>query len=464
MSKSKKKNTYSEELVKEDEISEIKDEDKKDETEDLKKEKKNSKNSMNTKKNVFTNVVLFTVMLASLLYFVIILINKDSSVNDLINSLIITVFSILFTIVGTTYKRRRKNLLLTSGFVLLFYFLLNINNVFTFVKSPISTVPDFSNKTLTEVMQWASKNNILINQDYEYSDMIKEYRIISQSIDGGKSLKGITEIDISISEGPNPYKEIIVPSMIGWDSERVINYVNENHLENVIVEFVKSSKAVDTVIEQNISGNLKRNDELKLTFSYGEELGYESYALMDFTNMSKFEIEFFMKQHQIYYEFETVFSSKIKKGYGVKQNVEPGTKVLINKDVVKVSISKGPKINVPDLSKMSVSEITEWAIKNKLKLEFKDSYDDTVDEGKIISTDKNKGDILEQGTVIAVTLSRGKLKMPKFNSIGEFREWADKYGIKYEEKHEFSDDVAVGEIIGFSYKTGDTIKNGDSIV
>ena len=451
MSKSKKKNTYSEELVKEDEI------------EDLKKEKKNSKNSMNTKKNVFTNVVLFTVMLASLLYFVIVLINKDSSVNDLINSLIITVFSILFTIVGTTYKRRSKNLLLTSGFVLLFYFLLNINNVFTFVKSPISTVPDFSNKTLTEVMQWASKNNILINQDYEYSDMIKEYRIISQSIDGGKSLKGITEIDISISEGPNPYKEIIVPSMIGWDSERVINYVNENHLENVIVEFVKSSKAVDTVIEQNISGNLKRNDELKLTFSYGEELGYESYALMDFTNMSKFEIEFFMKQHQIYYEFETVFSSKIKKGYGVKQNVEPGTKVLINKDVVKVSISKGPKINVPDLSKMSVSEITEWAIKNKLKLEFKDSYDDTVDEGKIISTDKNKGDILEQGTVIAVTLSRGKLKMPKFNSIGEFREWADKYGIKYEEKHEFSDDVAVGEIIGFSYKTGDTIKNGDSI-
>ena len=152
-------------------------------------------------------------------------------------------------------------------------------------------------------MQWASKNNILVNQDYEYSDMIPEYRIISQSIDGGKSLKGITEIDISISDGPNPYKEIIIPSMIGWEAERVINYVNENHLENVIVEFVKSSKAVDTVIEQNTSGNLKRNDELKLTFSYGEELGYETFSLIDFTNKSKFEIEFFMKQHQLKYEF-----------------------------------------------------------------------------------------------------------------------------------------------------------------
>ena len=53
--------------------------------------------------------------------------------------------------------------------------------------------------------------------------------------------------------------------------------------------------------------------------------------------------------------------------------------------------------------------------------------------------------------------------MPKFASMNDFREWADKYGITYEEKHEFSDKVAIGEIIGFSYDEGDTIKNGDSI-
>ena len=85
--------------------------------------------------------------------------------------------------------------------------------------------------------------------------MIPEYKVISQSIDSGKSLSGITEIDISISDGPNPYKEIVIPSMIGWDAERVINYINDNYLENVVVEFVKSSKPVDTVIEQSSSGN-----------------------------------------------------------------------------------------------------------------------------------------------------------------------------------------------------------------
>ena len=477
MSKKKKKNTSSknknyESNTFEDEImvinevkkdeEEVKEEVKIEKKEDNNKERNNSKKIV-VKKSPGTNLLLCLLVIVSLIQFIIILISKDSSISDLINNLIITIFTVLFSIVGITYKRNNKKLLLVSGLILLSYFILNINNTFSFVKSPISVVPDFSNRSLTEVMKWASKNNILVNQDYEYSDMIQEYRVISQSVDSGKSVSGIKEIDISISDGPNPYKEIIVPSMIGWDDERVINFVKDNYLENVNVEFVKSSKPVDTVIEQSSSGNLKRNDELKITFSYGEELGYEGYNLMDFTNKSKFEIEFFMKQHQLKYEFEYVISSKIKRGFGVKQNIEPGVKVNVNDTVVKVSISKGPKIVVPDLSKMSVNEITEWAIKNKLKLDFKDSYDDTVKEGEIIKTDKNEKDVLEQGTVVTVTLSRGNLKMPKFASMNDFREWADKYGITYEEKHEFSDKVAIGEIIGFSYDEGDTIKNGDSI-
>ena len=477
MSKKKKKNTssknknyesntFDDEImvineVKKDE-EEVKEEVKIEKKEDNNKERNNSKKIV-VKKSPGTNLLLCLLVIVSLIQFIIILISKDSSISDLINNLIITIFTVLFSIVGITYKRNNKKLLLVSGLILLSYFILNINNTFSFVKSPISVVPDFSNRSLTEVMKWASKNNILVNQDYEYSDMIQEYRVISQSVDSGKSVSGIKEIDISISDGPNPYKEIIVPSMIGWDDERVINFVKDNYLENVNVEFVKLSKPVDTVIEQSSSGNLKRNDELKITFSYGEELGYEGYNLMDFTNKSKFEIEFFMKQHQLKYEFEYVFSSKIKRGFGVKQNIEPGVKVNVNDTVVKVSISKGPKIIVPDLSKMSVNEITEWAIKNKLKLDFKDSYDDTVKEGEIIKTDKNEKDVLEQGTVVTVTLSRGNLKMPKFASMNDFREWADKYGITYEEKHEFSDKVAIGEIIGFSYDEGDTIKNGDSI-
>ena len=411
------------------------------------------------------NILLIIVLISSLILFGLNIINKNTSIFSLINSLLLTIFSIMFIVIGMTYTRRKKFNIILSSLLIIAYFSLNIFMLLNGSYSDLGNgVPNFSGKSLTYAVKWANKNNIKLNQDYEFSDMIPEYSIISQDIKSNTSLKDISEITISVSEGPNPYKEVIVPNMITWNADRVINYVKDNYLSNVYVEFVESDKLVDTVIEQSLSGNMKRNDSLKLVFSYGEELGYNEYQLIDFKNMSKFEVEFFMKQHQLRYEFDEDFSDKVKKGYVIKQSINPGEMVSVNDTVIKVTISKGPKIKVPDLVNMSVNDVTEWAIKNKLKLEFLDSYDDNVKEGSIISVNVEKDSIIEEGTSIKVTISKGYLKMPKFKSLDEFRTWADKYEIKYTEEREFSDSVAIGEVISYSVKTGSVIKNDENIV
>ena len=111
-----------------------------------------------------------------------------------------------------------------------------------------------------------------------------------------------------------------------------------------------------------------------------------------------------------------------------------------------------------------MEDITEWAIKNKVKLNFTDKYSDTIKENKVISSDHNTGDIIEQGTVIKVIISRGALKMPKFKSLNDFYTWANKYDIKYEEKHEFSDTIPAGEVISYSYKKGEKINLDEAII
>lgn len=415
-------------------------------------------------RHVFIHLFLVLVLFIGIIYFITNLLNSDTSILLIVDSLLITLVTICFTIVGICYKKKNKFLVFFGGLLLCIYLLLGINNNLGLFNTPGSSMVDFTGKSLTDVIKWANKNNITVNQDYEYSDMVSEYKVISQDIVEGKSLKNVSEITVSVSEGPNPYKEVVVPSMLTWSADRVINFVNDNYLSNVSVEFVSSDQSVDTVIEQSTSGNLSRDDEIKLTFSYGEELGYDEVNLSDLTNKSKFEIEFYMKQHQLNYKFEDEFSSKIKKGFGTRQSIKAGESVKINDKEIVVYISKGPKIKVPDLSKMSTSDITEWAIKNKLKLKFTDKYDDSIKRGNIIKTDKNKGDILKQGDTVEVTLSRGSLKMPKFDSFDEFREWADKYEIKYEEKHEFSDSVKQGDVISYSYNKGDVIKNDDTII
>ena len=272
------------------------------------------KKAVKKRYHFFVHFLLIILFFLSILSFGMVII-KDNSISSLINSLLITLFSIIFVVVSFTYNRNKKTMIGFGSLLLIVYFILNINNHFTIVNSPISTMPDFQGKMVTDVIKWANKNHISIHQEYEYSDMVDEYKVISQNVKYGTTLNKIDEVTISISEGANPSKEIMVPDMVSWDNERVLLFVRENYLSNVNVEFVESDKPKDTVIEQNTSGSLKRDEELKLTFSYGEELGFDEVKLIDFTNKSKFEVEFYMKQHQLRYDFLDDFSNKIKKGY-----------------------------------------------------------------------------------------------------------------------------------------------------
>ena len=416
-------------------------------------------------KHPIIHTFLILVLLTSLAYFIISLFYNDTdSLSVLISSLLLMVFTILYISNSIKLNKKSKSSIFFSSLVLCSYFVFGILSTMGIITFPGTRVIDFSGKSLTEVIKWSEKNKIDIVQVYEYSDMIAEYHIINQDVKAGTRIKNVDSITIAISEGANPSKEIMVPNMVSWDSERVLAFVKENHLSNVIVEFVESSKAVNTVIEQSKSGNMKRDEELKLMFSYGEELEFSEVKLKDLSGMSKFEATFYLKQNHLNYEFEEVFSSKIKKGFVVKQSVKAGEMVKVNDDKIIVYISKGPEIKVPNLVGMSMSDITDWVISNKLKLEFSDKYDDTIKENSVISANVKQGDVVSEGTVIKVVISRGKLIMPEFENYDEFREWADKYEISYDEQHEFSDSVAAGKVISYSYEKGETIKNNDTII
>lgn len=416
-------------------------------------------------KHPFVNFILILTLLGSVVFFILgLFYDKTNPMNALINGLILVIFTLFFVTFSMTTNRKNKSLVGLSGLFLLGYFVYGSLMTLDIISFPNNKVINFTNMELTEVIKWSEKNKIDIVQDYEYSDMISEYHIISQDVEVGTKIKDIDSITVAVSEGPNPSKEVVIPNMVGWDTERVLDFIKKNYLSNVDVEFVESSKEANTVIEQNKSGNMKRDDEFKITFSYGGELGFEEVKLKDLSGMSKFEATFYLKQYHLNYEFEEVFSSKVKKGLVVKQSVKAGTMVKINSDKITVSISKGPEIKIPNLKGMSMTDITEWVIKNKLKLEFTDKYDDTIEENSVISANYKEGEIVAEGTVIKVVISRGKLIMPEFESYNDFREWADKYGILYEEQREFNDSVKAGEAIKYSYKTGDTIRNNDPVV
>ncbi len=422
------------------------------------------------KKNKLLSFLLIIILLASISYFIITLVYQKNNIDfiiSLISSLLLCLFACLFVITELTNPSKKKVKVYITSIIFILYLsfaILNTLNILPIIK--IKKLEDFSNKSLTEVIKWSEENNIKINQIYEYSDLVKEYHIISQNKKNNTFIKDIKELTVVVSEGPSPDKEIIIPNMINWKGQKVLDYIEKNYLNNVSISFKESDKIKNTVIEQNISGTKKRSDNLNIVFSLGnEEEVDDTTTLINLKNKTKLEAEYFLKQHLINYEIEYDFSNSIKRGKVIKTNLNIGTTLKKNDtNKLKLIISKGPKITVPDLTKYSMTKITKWIIDHKLKLEFKDQYDDNIKENKVISANYNKGDIIEEKTLITITLSKGKLIMEGFDSLDEFKNWANKYGINYEEKYIFNSEVNSGEVISYSHKKGDTIKNGDTII
>lgn len=419
------------------------------------------------KKNTIINILVILTIVSCLGYFGGTILN-GVNLKDIVLALLLLLFTVFFVSVSVTNPSKKKGSNILALIVLIIYQAFGCLVMFNIIKMPtIKVMENLVDKSLSSAVKWTTDNKIDLEQIYEYSDVVSEYHVIYQNVKPGTKLKNVKKLILTISEGPNPSKEIIIPSMIGWESETVLKYIEDNHLTNIKVEFVKSTSKANTLIEQSKSGNVRRNEEIKFVFSYGEERDFSEIKLSNLTNKSKYEAMFYLAKNGIKYEFVYDFSDSIKKDNVISQNVEAGTMISLtgeNVVMVKVTISKGPKIIVPDLKAMSVEEVTSWIIKNKLKVEFKDAYDENIAENKIISASHNKGDAVSEGTVITITISNGKLRMPSFKSLSEFREWATKYNINYDEQHEFSDSVAIGDVIRYSYKKGDTIKNNDTII
>lgn len=391
--------------------------------------------------------------------------NIVEQISVIIRVSILTLFSISFIFVCLFSVSKKGQVFVIIASLLLTAFsgiqLLEETNILKFPTQ--SYVENFTNRSLTEVIAWSEANHITVEQIYETSETVPEYYIISQSVEAGTLLNAIDKIQITVSNGPDKEKEVIFPNMIGKSVDDVITFVETNYFTNVTIDFIVSEEEKDLIIDQDKSGQLPRNEEIHITASIGaDELGpIEMESLIDRTT---FYATTWLKRNGIKYEITYDYSDSIAKGNVISQSIEPSNTVNPNNDTVTLTISKGSKIDVPNLMNMTMEEITAWVVKNRLKIEFTDKYDDSTTLGKPISVSHKEGDTLEEGATIKVTISKGQLKMEEFSSVEEYRSWAEKYGITIKEEIEFSDSVASGGIIKTSHAIGTTIRNGDVVI
>lgn len=432
--------------------------------------KENNQDKKKEPKNIcliaFASISL-VLSIAYLLFNILFCKDQINNIFLIINASIITFFTLFLMLMVSVKDIKAKNILgIFTTLILSTFIIFNFLVISNIIDLPTQELlENFQNKTISEALKWAKENNIEVNQIYEYSDNIEEYHIISQDVYPNTLLKNVSEITFTVSYGPNYDKIVSIPNMVGWNIDDAVKTINDNFLNNVTVEYeVNNEEKKDIILEQNTSGQIRRNDELKLKVSLGPEDELEPVDMINLQNKSLFEATLWLKRHGIKYEIVYVFSDNVTKNYVVDSETEEGTTVDPKKDTVKLIVSKGKKIVVPDLTKMTVDELTEWIIENNLKVKFDTKYDSLIEVGKIIEADYHENDEIESGTLITVITSKGPLKMPSFNNLSEFRTWANTIGINYREEYEFNDKVANGDIIKTIPEADTVINYSDTLV
>ncbi|MBQ8892078.1 MAG: PASTA domain-containing protein [Bacilli bacterium] len=379
---------------------------------------------------------------------------KNLELLDIVKSLSFVLISLIVILI--LFKVNTKK---SAPYVILLTLILMGYSVFSvsYARPDILYVSDFVNKSYEEVLTWASSHDIELITLHEYSDTIPINYVIMQEYGITKPLSEIKTFTVTISDGPSPYKEIVVPNFIGFKYDDVMKYIKENYLSNVEIDFIISDKEKDTVIEQIGSGTMLRNDKIKFTFSYGSEI--ETEAVKDLKGLSLFEATSYLKRIGVKYELSYEFNEKIKKDYIISQD-----KINEVVESLKLVVSKGHEIVVPDLSKMSSTEISKWATSNNIKIKYESVYNTEVDAGKIIQVSKNESDKIEEGETITVTISLGSIIMPEVTSISEFKLWATSNNIPFQENYEFSTTVKNGDLIKVTPDKGTKITENDTIV
>ena len=424
-----------------------------------KKEEKQEKEEKNS--NIVFLIIAFISFIA---YLVIEILHFESFLNfipQLLGSILILLFLICFIVIGK--KNKKHGVVIIGSLLIVIYSIINILLTLKIIDLPSDEyVPNFYNKSVLVLNEWKLKNNIKVIENYEYSDVIPKDYIISQNILAPSLTKDTKEIEITISLGPDLEKEIIVPSFIGLKFDEIMEYIEKNHLSNVIIEYQDSEKDVDTVISQSKNGTMKRNEEITITFARSKEENGE-IEIIDFTNKSELFTTSWLKKYGFKYEIEEDYSDSIEEGYVISQSTKGEVKNP-ETDTITITISKGKKILTPDLADMSISDINKWAIENKLKVNYKEEYSDTINLGDVISSSISKGKEIASGEKIEITVSKGKLEMIKLTTVNEFINWAENNNVSYDINYENSDTIKKDDIIKCSHKTGDTIKKDDTVI
>ncbi len=169
---------------------------------------------------------------------------------------------------------------------------------------------------------------------------------------------------------------------------------------------------------------------------------------------------------------ETRASDEYEPGQIIGQSIEKGTKVEPNTMIVVDICGDGEEIEVPDVTGYTKEKAVSALEERGFTVDVTDSFDDTVEEGNVISTTPAANSKAARGSVIRIVVSKGKkededqVEVPPLEGLTEAQAKAalSAAGLASGSvTQDYHDTVAEGFVISQGMKKGTKVKRGTPV-
>ncbi len=295
-------------------------------------------------------------------------------------------------------------------------------------------MPDLVGWKEADVNAWATENKVLLRYLEEFSDEEVAGIILSQSIEEGEVIKSDEFLELTVSKGADPSVLVKLPNFMTMSKSAIESWADKNHMTKVRITTENSrtipqgSVITFTVNDSSVVGTeVRRDSPIYIIISNGTgENG--TVTLPDFTTMTLEMAQIFATDNGIVLEIEELFDETIPKDQIISQDIEVD-EVIKTGDTVKLKVSKGPEIIIPNFAEYTADVASTVAAQKGIVVTMVQTYSGAT-AGVLLSQSIPAGTLYNTDDVLTLTYSLGNsVLLPSFvgQGLDAIQVWMNEY-------------------------------------
>lgn len=327
-----------------------------------------------------------------------------------------------------------KNTKLIAGIGVGILLLLAIGMTVFFTMNSKTTLPNMEGWKEADTNLWASENSVMLRYTEAYSDEVAAGIVITHMPGEGETVEKGEFLEVQLSLGADPSVMVAVPDLMSMSQAEIEAWVSENHMTKVRITS-QNSKTVEmgetisfTVNDSTVIGDEVRRDSpvyVIMSNGTGED---GNVTVPDFTMMTLEQAKTFATDNEIILEIEEVFDDAVAKEQIISQDIEMEEIVKIG-DTIKLKVSLGPEILIPDFSGYEMDMAMTIASQNGITVMTEEVYSSSS-EGRLISQSISAGTLYDTDDILKLKYSLGNtILIPSYigQGVEAFQAWATEY-------------------------------------